>query len=364
MKVVLVADKPSAVAPMIKAVMSVYPEYDVDDFLVYHRHRFINLNRMFKFSHGHKYAEHPLLEDAMYHDFFTCDETDTIFKSAHSVIVDATMGDHIKRVPIDGSDTIEFVVNNFTNAERIYVGFSSRYDGDPHLQLRLRDWLRSHSVNCRELTLSNWASFSHMDTVAAIEKAKYIEYDDLLTLATPSIIKRYFDFNFLQNSFAVMQKTAQESIGNPLQQNLKKHELQMLYNIRSGPLRNGGQLVLAMMNWTGTGRYDSRNGSFGSPSSRANYIEVLIANGLVKRTPADVHMEHGCTIDNVVISEKGLRFLDWLHPDCEDPDQVFRIEEWSHLPFGEAKVKIDRYIKTYFGKQKRFLVQKLAESSK
>lgn len=356
MKVVLLAEKPSAAETMIKAIMSVYPEYKVTDFLLYYRFRFMNLNRMFKFSHGHKFSEYPLVEETQYHDFFTWEDMDTMFKNGHSV---ALNGDRIRSIAIDDREDSVRVVDCFANAERIYVGFAEDYNGDPHLQLRLRDWLRSHGVNCRDLTLRNWTNYTHADTVEVIKSAEYIADDELVALATPSIIKRYFDFNYLQNSFAVIQKIAQVSLGNPLKHNLKKHELQLLYNIRSEKPRNDGQLIRNMMEWKGTGRYEVNEGSFGGPATQASYIENLVRNGLAIRVPVRRHPDYDGMITNIVISDKGLRFLDWLHPDCEDPDQVFRIDQWSRLPYEEAKEKIDRYLMTFFGRQKRFLIEKM-----
>jgi hypothetical protein len=48
--------------------------------------------------------------------------------------------------------------------------------------------------------------------------------------------------------------------------------------------------------------------------------------------------------------------LNRLHPDCEDPDLPFRLHAWCEAG-AAAKPAIDRYIKTFFGKQKRFMAQ-------
>jgi hypothetical protein len=55
------------------------------------------------------------------------------------------------------------------------------------------------------------------------------------------------------------------------------------------------------------------------------------------------------------LSDLGHRYLDSLHPSCEDADLPFRLDAWSKLPEVEAKAKIDRYIRTFFGKQKNHL---------
>lgn len=59
-------------------------------------------------------------------------------------------------------------------------------------------------------------------------------------------------------------------------------------------------------------------------------------------------------------SADGLRLLKHLHPYCEDRDQIHRIAAWTELAFDEAKEKIDRYILTFLGKQKRFLSKQRA----
>ena len=50
----------------------------------------------------------------------------------------------------------------------------------------------------------------------------------------------------------------------------------------------------------------------------------------------------------------GRAFLEKLHPDCEDPDLPFRLSEWQHDP-ATGHAKAQRYLRTWFGKQKRFM---------
>lgn len=53
------------------------------------------------------------------------------------------------------------------------------------------------------------------------------------------------------------------------------------------------------------------------------------------------------------ISARGQALLESLHPDCEDPDLPYRLDTW--VRDGEASLPaMDRYIRTFFGKQLRF----------
>jgi DNA topoisomerase IA len=153
----------------------------------------------------------------------------------------------------------------------------------------------------------------------------------------------------MRNAFPILGLTAQRALGRPLEWMLTKHELQMLFFLRQKPGLNDGTLIDAMRRWIGSGRY-KRDGDLyftgiGSPATTHGMVANLLNEKLAKRL--------GKT--GIEITEEGRRFLDFLHPDCEDVDQVFRIHEFSKMPEEEAKAKIDRYIMTFFGKQKRYL---------
>jgi len=160
-------------------------------------------------------------------------------------------------------------------------------------------------------------------------------------------LRRRFDYCYGVNAFAILGRTMAVAglFGETVP---SKFGLQFLYAIqKSGPLTDG-QAIELMWGWKGTGRYPSNrlyNTEFGSSSSRAKIIEQLGEAGLIDRSG-----RIGATNR---LSEAGERFLSLLHPDCEDADLPFRFDEWCWLPEEEATAKIDRYIKTFFGKQKR-----------
>ena len=93
------------------------------------------------------------------------------------------------------------------------------------------------------------------------------------------------------------------------------------------------------------GRYDRKKYSgLASPTSRYPIIQQLVQDGFLKRKNTKRHV--------TVITPEGERFLEQLHQGCQDPDQPYRISDWAKLPEDVAKAKIDRYMRTFFGKQK------------
>jgi hypothetical protein len=169
-------------------------------------------------------------------------------------------------------------------------------------------------------------------------------------LCRPAEIKRRFDYNFNLNSFAVLGDVMR-AVGatGPA---LTKVAVQTLYLSREAGPQSDGKLCELMAGWEGTGRYVNPWVGLGSVTSRASVIEGLADIGLLDRNGR-----------RRSLSDRGRHFLDLLHPDCHDPDLPFRIEEWSRLPREEAYPKVDRYIRTYFGRQKRFAERRLAAPS-
>jgi hypothetical protein len=104
-----------------------------------------------------------------------------------------------------------------------------------------------------------------------------------------------------------------------------------------------------MRNWPGTGKYpvSSLSGNrfgLGAVEFQNYALHTLVDRCLVEEIN-----------DRYTLSEEGEAFLDVLHPDCEDPDQPFRTAAWTCLPVDEAEAAIGRYIRTFFGKQRRFI---------
>lgn len=173
-------------------------------------------------------------------------------------------------------------------------------------------------------------------------------------------VKFYFDWNWNTNALAILGE-AQRRVGVPAEAPpLSKYALQLLYALRNEQPVKDGPLVHRMANWPGTGRYRHLQGRgdtrLGSAASRQQIINNLVAAGLLDRTFLGMTRPLGefeSRPSTLTPSERGRALLARLHPDCEDADLPFRLSAWCEQG-DEAKPAIDRYIKTFFGKQKRF----------
>lgn len=176
-------------------------------------------------------------------------------------------------------------------------------------------------------------------------------------------VKRYFDWNWNVNGLAILGEAQRRAGVAPGAPPLSKYALQLLYGLRrfaqAHPTRltpprlppTDGEVVSLMQAWSGTGRYTaparSGIGQLGSPASRMTIIDNLDKAGLLDWREVSGRR-------TLRVSERGHTLLELLHPDCEDADLPFRLHAWCEQ--GEAsKPAIDRYIKTFFGKQKRFM---------
>lgn len=174
------------------------------------------------------------------------------------------------------------------------------------------------------------------------------------------LMKRHFDWNWNVNSFAILG-AALRRVGAPAgAPPLSKYSLQLLYWLRKEPPMREGEIVHRMQRWQGTGRYvypQYQAPSLGSCASRARILENLLEADLLSQVLPEGWMgpvdEDRSPPYLLTVSERGCALLDSLHPDCEDPDLLFRLDAWCQQ--GEAaRPAIDRYIRTFFGKQLRF----------
>jgi hypothetical protein len=204
-------------------------------------------------------------------------------------------------------------------------------------------------LQCPALLLSSLddasieAAFANMAPFGEV-CAKSLEY---------GLTKRYFDWNWNVNSLAILGE-AQLWVGVPLgAPPMSKYALQLLYALRNQPPMSDGRVINLMQQWPGTGRYTVLPGDWrprlGSAASRLPILDNLIQAGLLART--DVEGKHA-----MHVAARGLALLELLHPDCEDADLPFRLQAWGDQGL-ESKPAIDRYINTFFGKQKRFFAR-------
>lgn len=186
---------------------------------------------------------------------------------------------------------------------------------------------------------------------ASIEKAidalSPYKTSPMSALAAQGMVKRYFDWNWNVNGLAVLGN-AMRLAGVPADAPpLSKYALQLLYALRDGRSLTESGVHSLMAHWPGTGRYTQKQphsvDGLGSPASRNQILANLRAADLLQWTESQVR-----------ISDRGLALLTALHPDCEDPDLPFRLADWC-AQGDEAYPAIFRYLKTFFGKQMRFL---------
>lgn len=155
--------------------------------------------------------------------------------------------------------------------------------------------------------------------------------------------KRYVDWNWNVNALAILGRALIEAGVQTKAPFISKFALQFLYYIEDHPAQTERGLVEAMTKWNGSGKY-AVSRSFGSVMSRAAIVEQLYQLDLIERDSST---------GQVVISKAGQRFLSILHKDCRDPDLPTRLSGWCEAGLGLSKDAIDRYIRTFFGKQMR-----------
>lgn len=163
--------------------------------------------------------------------------------------------------------------------------------------------------------------------------------------------KQYFDWNWNVNSLAVFGETRRRAGVPDDAPALSKYALQLLYAMRNQPPRTEDAVLTSMHHWQGTGRYKIPPGQWrprlGSAASMATILENLECGGLFDRVSVRGRQ---C----LSVSKRGHALLTLLHPDCEDADLPFRLQAWGETG-ASAKPAVDRYIRTVFGKQIRFM---------
>lgn len=164
----------------------------------------------------------------------------------------------------------------------------------------------------------------------------------LHSLYEQSKVKKYFDYNFNINSALIFGQCLKlVGVDSPYFVMTKNCLLALYYFKNNGRNSISNVLMDFHENWVGSGKYAVT--SLGSLTSRSEILSLLVNVGLV-------HKENS----KLQLSEKGQAFLNTLHPDCCDLDLPQRIEQWMELESG-AYPKIDTYIRTFFGKQKRYI---------
>ena len=162
-------------------------------------------------------------------------------------------------------------------------------------------------------------------------------------------IKFYFDYNYSLNCLPVLGNLYRDVFNTDQPVFISKYALQTLFYVHEQGEKSINRIEsnMAGHHWSGTGKYpvDSYRylDGIGSPASRVEITRQLVSLGLCSQ------------LDTILaVTDKGREFIARLHSDTRDFDLPFRLDIWMGMTFEKAKPKIDTYLKTLFGKQKRF----------
>ncbi|HHG4294330.1 TPA: hypothetical protein ACPWIG_005224 [Pseudomonas aeruginosa] len=158
------------------------------------------------------------------------------------------------------------------------------------------------------------------------------------------LARRFFDFNFNVNALALFGRVLRQINPEHSGYVVSKYGVQFLYALADRPACSEFDALTSMTDWRGTGRHEPT--PLGSPASRHEIIAGLKRAGLILGT------ERG----GLAVSDLGHQFLGRLHPDCRDADLPARLRQWQR-DWPRSRPAVERYLRTFFGKQKRFMAQ-------
>jgi hypothetical protein len=185
---------------------------------------------------------------------------------------------------------------------------------------------------------------------AALQNASKSDADgEYQALLNAGHVKRYFDFNFSLNSFAVFGELYRDVFGVTAPTHIGKSSL-LIMGLAAREGRLPPSLGAHLKKWVGTGKYAEKASPFfeGLGSSIARQMAVISLEQI------DALALAGEGVDlHYALTDKGRDFMSRLHKDCIDNDLPFRLGAWMERPFDEVKPVIDQYLLTFFRKQKR-----------
>jgi hypothetical protein len=354
MKVVIFAEKPFLGHHFLGLLLETEPTVDRSSLVMAYANDIVHLNNAFTFPRGLPYSAFPMTREQMFKPLsFEWIKPRIGVKEGG---VSSAWDQGYRRDPSwerEGSDVD--VAEAVIQADRIYMVLDPNDSAD-YVAKRIEAWVDGLGTTA-DIFRPRFISFADgnmREELATTEKGAIRNINP-----ASSVIRKHFDYNYLLNANVVLQATFQAALGRPMERVLAKNALQILFHLQDGRKIDDGKLIELMTKWQGTGRYTKaahgyHNMGMGRASSRYEIIQHLVREGLLSRRSYP-----GRKVQPLQITADGLRLLDFLHPDCRDADQVCRIAIWMQLPLEEAKPKIDRYIRTFFGKQMRFLSKKI-----
>jgi hypothetical protein len=343
MRLAIVAEKPSLLDVFAPILPEFFPDADFARTPVFFPvfGWFKGTANRFRLPRGLKWSELPFISEPAYRQIS--------FTDARAQIgVRKLVGQTYSMVESEAEQA-------FSEADVILTLMDPSYGG-AHLAYRFISDSLGYFPKGR--VLFPWTmDFTEMGLRKALTKIRHFD-EFAMPIAMQGEIRRYFDYNYLANALPIIGETARRaelwSKSIP-----SKYGLQLLYDVRETGSLSDGKRIERMQKWKGTGKHKPTPGEYfgglGSPASRSSILEELVKARYLIRTGEKRH--------HTVLSDEGNCFLDSLHPDCRDADLPFRLDQWSRLPDAEAKENINRYIRTFFGKQKNFLDKARSESA-
>ena len=160
-------------------------------------------------------------------------------------------------------------------------------------------------------------------------------------LALQHTVKKYFDYWWYCNSALVLNELMQ-TLGINTDKLMSKYELMLIMMIFQNKDFYLPNILKQMERWLGTGKYKLSNyeEGIGSPASRSQIIQNAIDRGVIEDAGEN----------KVTMSDKGIKFISYLHPKTFDPDLPFRLGMWIEAMDTD---KPKAYISRVFGRQLR-----------
>lgn len=329
MKILIITEKASVSRALASAARSKWPADEVS-FLHVCPYVGVGWGLDAKLPRGLKHKSFPVVRQPQYRAFWD--------NSRYPDAVAAKVGQTGKLEPIP--TTIDLV----TGADLLVFGGDPDRSGASSFALFITQVLGADRVDSAQALII--PALDKDSVERAFEHMTPFGESALKALATAGMVKRYFDWNWVVNARAILSPVL-SAVGVPADAPFfSKYALQVLYFLRDQPPMSDGQIISQMYNWRGTGRY-GRTQHLGSASSSAYIVNTLCWLGLLY--PPDRQQ-----IRMWQVTDRGHALLAALHPDCEDPDLPFRLDAWCEQ--GDAAYpSVDRYIRTFFGKQMRFV---------
>lgn len=226
-----------------------------------------------------------------------------------------------------------------------------KYLGTPYASSGINFNLTLHKVLGSSLMHTDYPAFIVTDlSIQGIKKAlqgqNKTSNKSFENHVAAGLAKKYFDYNFNINSIYIFSIVLRDIGVDTNRFILTKYALQMLYDLRTRTKINISDfLKRTVVEWPGSGKYkdiDQPITKIGSITSFIKILDNLSKVNLIQREN-----------NFVSITNSGRELLVRLHPDCCDTDLPFRLFAWQE-DWPNSKPKIDRYLRTLFGKQKRF----------